>query len=642
MNDSSVQLFADNLARLLELERQAEVEQSSKLLVDLSPSELEARGIAILGLEILEEGYSVGGRTRLVLAKIQADDLPAHRLRAGDRIRLSALTRSKGVNQETQTTAIVRHVGRRSIRVVLDQEPESALRPPLRVDRVADDVTYRRLRTALETLANDQRGPARRIIEVAFAQRDPALNKSNAPFDSKPDATKLYNTLDTSQQKAVQLALKAQDVALIHGPPGTGKTTTVAAAIELFVERGDRVIACAPSNVAVDNLLERLPSQSLKLVRCGHPARLLPSVVEHSLETQIAATEGSSITAAIRKEIDTTSRRLRRAGDRTERQTLRDERRRLFRELRELEQRTIQEILDSASVVLCTCTGAGDPLLRDAEFDVAVIDEAAQATEPACWIPLFRARKALLAGDHCQLPPTVLSREAARNGLATTLFERLQKRHADVISCMLTVQYRMHESIMRWSSDALYDGKLQAHPSVSGHRLQDLADVENTPDTSRPLLFIDTAGCDLEEEEEGRGDSRANPGEARVVRKHLESLSNAGIAEEQIAVITPYNAQVELLRDEISDRWPDVEIGSVDGFQGREKEAVIISLVRSNPRRRVGFLSDDRRLNVAVTRARRHVAIVGDSTTVTSHKFIEGLLDHCQKHGEYRSAWEYL
>ena len=628
------QQFVDHTAKLLTLEREAEIRQSTALLAELSASELQARGLALLGLEAQTEDYGLGGQTEVVLARIDAQELPAHKFRPGDRVQLTGFERNRGRNIETRQEAVVHRIRRGDLRVRLSSDADIP-RPPVRLDRVTDDVTHRRLQQAVAELGRFQRGPPRRVIDVAFGQRDPTI----ASGDSF-DVDSLPSELDASQTEAVRFALDARELALIHGPPGTGKTTAVAAAIEAAARRGERVLACAPSNIAVDNIVERLAERGLKILRMGHPARLLPSVVEHALETQVAAAEGSSIATSIRREIDLVGRRLSRSRDRSERREHRDARRRLFRELRELERRTIRNVIDGAEVVLATCTGAGEPLLAETTFDVAVIDEAGQAIEAACWIPLLKAGKAILAGDHLQLPPTILSPDAADRGLSTTLFERMHDRYAEKAARMLTVQYRMHESIMRWSSDALYEGRLTAHRSVESHLLSDLPHVESTDETTLPLVLIDTAGCDLEEDDT-EGDSRSNAGEAQIAVQHTETLITAGVRPEEIAVITPYNAQAQRLRNLLNERWGEIEVGSVDGFQGREKEAVVLSLVRSNPRQVVGFLADHRRINVAITRARRHVAVIGDSATVTSDRFLANLFDHFQAHGEYRSAWDY-
>ncbi|MCA8961516.1 MAG: IGHMBP2 family helicase, partial [Planctomycetes bacterium] len=280
-----------------------------------------------------------------------------------------------------------------------------------------------------------------------------------------------------------------------------------------------------------------------------------------------------------------------------------------------------------------------DAKLSDFEFDLVVLDEAAQAIEASCWIPLLDGARAVFAGDHRQLPPTIRSREAARQGLDVTLFERLadefpSHRH------MLEIQYRMNQHIMEWSSRALYDDALIAHDSVRDHRLVDLDGVAETEETTTPLLFIDTAGFDAPEETDPENISRWNEGEARLVSTLLARLVGAKVAPRDIGVITPYNAQVDLLRRRLSEPYPGLEIDTVDGFQGREKEAIILSLVRSNDRGEVGFLAEKRLLNVAITRARRHVTVIGDSATISHDAFLAGLVDYLQESALYRSAWE--
>jgi ATP-dependent RNA/DNA helicase IGHMBP2 len=631
-----IDAFVAKHRELLELERQEEVEESRRLHAELSDSELERRGVALLRLKVAEEGIGLGGRTLLVLAPSRGGELPAHRIATGDIVTVRSAA-SGGRDAAEAPTAIVYRVRDGEVTVALD-DADAELEEPLRLDRVANDVTYRRLREALEKLEVYERGPARRLREVLFGRREPSFE---APSGESDNLELFDRQLDASQRQAVAFALSARDVALVHGPPGTGKTTAVAELIRQAVRRGERVLATAPSNVAVDNLVERLAGTEVRLVRLGHPARLLPTVVEHSLDYLLEASEGTRIALDLRREIADTQRQVRKSHDWAQRRARRDELRRLRGELRKLEERTVQEIVRGADVVFATLTGAADSLLAGAEFDLAVIDEAAQAVEAGCWIPLLAARRAVLAGDHLQLPPTILSRRAQKEGLGRTLFERLAEAHGERITRRLSVQYRMHERIMTWSSEALYGGGIEAHASVRAHLLQELPQVAPAADTAAPLVFIDTAGCDFEEEREAQGDSRSNPGEARLLEAHVGRLLAAGVRPQEIAVITPYNAQVGLLRASLHPRHPELEIASVDGFQGREKEAVVISLVRSNPRGEVGFLADERRLNVAVTRARRHVAIIGDSATVAAHPFLAQLVAYFQEHGDYRSAWEY-
>ncbi|HEX3872147.1 MAG TPA: AAA domain-containing protein, partial [Pirellulales bacterium] len=271
-------------------------------------------------------------------------------------------------------------------------------------------------------------------------------------------------------------------------------------------------------------------------------------------------------------------------------------------------------------------------------FDLVVIDEACQSTEPGCWLPVMRAERLVLAGDHCQLPPTVVSTEAASAGFGISLFERLMTTYGAEASLRLDTQYRMHRDIMRFSSREFYDDKLLAHDSVIEHRLCDLSGVETSPLTEAPVEFVDTAGASYDEQREPDGESRMNPQEAVLVARRVRSLVDAGIAAVNIAVIAPYAAQVRHLRDILE--VPGLEIDTIDGFQGREKEAVVISLVRSNPKGEVGFLSEIRRTNVALTRARRKLIVIGDSATLASHPFYSRMLEYFEEIGAYCSVWE--
>ncbi|HMQ55333.1 MAG TPA: IGHMBP2 family helicase, partial [Anaerolineae bacterium] len=310
----------------------------------------------------------------------------------------------------------------------------------------------------------------------------------------------------------------------------------------------------------------------------------------------------------------------------------------MLADARRIEAQTVERILDSVRVLCATTTGLSAEVLGERRFDLCVIDEAAQSTEPAAWLPILRSRRLVLAGDHQQLPPTVISAEAAAQGFGISLMERLMQRLGAEVSRQLTVQYRMHQAIMQFSSAEFYEASLIADASVRNHLLADLPSVETNELTTEPLTFIDTAGASYDEEIEPDGESRLNPSEALLVVNKVKALLEAGLSPQDIAVITPYAAQVRWLRAQLPHA--EVEIDSVDGFQGREKEAVIISLVRSNETGEIGFLGDTRRMNVALTRARRKLLIIGDSATITAHPFYRRLVDYFEQAGAYRSVWE--
>jgi predicted DNA helicase len=440
----------------------------------------------------------------------------------------------------------------------------------------------------------------------------------------------------------VRFALSARDIALIHGPPGTGKTTAVVELIRQAVRDGRRVLACAPSNLAVDNMFERLLAGGNKAVRLGHPARVIPELRGQTLDLLV---EKHPDVRLARKLARQAMGLFRQAGRYTrarpapgQRGAARQEAKSLLADARRLECQAVEHILDTADVLCATTTGLDSEVLGTRRFDLAVIDEACQSVEPGCWIPLLRCERVVLAGDHCQLPPTVVSQEAADEGLGVSLFERLLGLHGKAIAHRLTVQYRMHRAIMDFSSLEFYEAELVADAAVSEHLLSDLPGVGAKPLTQSPVEFIDTAGASFDEELEPDGESRLNAREAELVCRMVRQLLDAGVAAANIAVITPYAAQVRLLRGQLP--LSGLEIDSVDGFQGREKEVVVISLVRSNPRGEIGFLGDVRRMNVAMTRARRKLIMVGDGATLSGHPFYRRAIEYMESLGAYRTVWE--
>jgi ATP-dependent RNA/DNA helicase IGHMBP2 len=471
--------------------------------------------------------------------------------------------------------------------------------------------------------------------------RDALLGKREFRFQDQRDV-EFLTALNPPQQDAVRFALSAQDVAILHGPPGTGKTTTLAEVIYQAVRRGDRVLACAPSNTAVDNLLERLVAMMPDVLRVGHPARVFEALRGHTLDELVDNDPAHDVIRDMRREVQD----LVRAAEKGFRgHDARRRRRELFAEagqlrgqIRSLERSIVRGVIDRADVI-CTTTTIDDDLLGDREFDLVVIDEACQTTLPGVWQAILRADRLVLAGDHCQLPPTVLSDEAAKAGMKDSLMQRLIERDAETVYRRLTVQYRMHESIMKFSSDTFYDGTLIADASVKSHLLTDLPDVVETEQTVSPISFIDTAGAEYDEQIEPEGESKLNPKEATLIVRLVGELIEAEVEPGQIAVIAPYAAQVRLLRGRLDIR--DLEIDTVDGFQGREKEVVLLTMVRSNDRGEIGFLSDTRRTNVAITRARRKLIVIGDSATLGTNKFYASMLEYFESIGAYRSVWEF-
>ncbi len=504
-----------------------------------------------------------------------------------------------------------------------------------RIDMAYDEVTRLRQRAAMDRARAATSGRLAELRKVLLGEREPR-------FREMAEIDWFDSALDESQRDAVSLALSADDVAIIHGPPGTGKTTSVAELIRQAVARGEKVLACAPSHVAVDNILERLIGAGVNAVRLGHPARVAESLRSRSLDLLVDGHEDLQLARKLVRDALALQRRANRftraKPEPGAKNAMRREARELFADARRIERQTVEQILDHASVLCATTTGLDDELLGDRTFDLVVIDEAGQSTEPPCWIPLTRAGRLVLAGDHCQLPPTVIAPAAVEGGFAVSMLQRLAESDGERLARRLTLQYRMHTSIMEFSSLEFYDAALIAHESVAGHRLVDLPGVAPGRLTESPVELIDTAGASYDEQPEPDGESRLNPREAQLVCRYVGALVAAGVAAEDIAVIAPYAAQVRLLRELL--KGLAVEIDSVDGFQGREKEAIIVTLVRSNPTGEIGFLADTRRMNVALTRARRKLIIIGDSATLSSDPFYSRLFEYVELLGGYRTVWE--
>lgn len=632
----SLDQFVSTMAPLIDLEKEAEISASISTGALRNLETAQKRGSSILNLKCVDAQTGLMGKTLLEFQSNKGDVLPAHKFGTHDVVVLKP--NKADIGSPALGQGVVYRLKDASITVAFDDIPEEGLNSPLRLEKVANEVTYRRMKDALIQLSKGvQKGPAADLVPVLFGERPPAVAKKDVTFSP------FNSNLDHSQREAISKALASKNVFLLHGPPGTGKTTTVVEIILQEVKRGSKILACAASNIAVDNIVERLARHRVKLVRLGHPARLLPQVLDSALDAQVLRGDNSSLANDIRKEMKALNGKLLKTRDKNARRDIQKELRTLSKEERKRQQLAVTDVIKNADVVLSTLTGAVSRKLENTSFDLVIIDEAAQALEIACWIALLKGSRCILAGDHLQLPPTIQSVEAEKKGLGRTLFERLADTYGNDVMSMLTVQYRMHELIMNWSSKELYNSKIKAHSSVAAHLLYDFEDVKKTSSTEATLLLIDTAGCDMEEKKDEE-ESTLNEGEAEVAMAHARRLVQSGVLASDIGIITPYNAQVVLLKMMKSneDKLKDMEISTVDGFQGREKEAIIISMVRSNSKKEVGFLSDRRRMNVAVTRARRQCCLVCDTETVSSDGFLKRLIEYFEEQGEYASASEYI
>ncbi len=552
------------------------------------------------------------------------------------------------------------------ITLLIDELPDWARNGKLGIDLLFDDNSYTEMFGALKRAgALAEKAEEGRLIRVLTGQQPasfqletvpaaaegPGIRESSA-VTGRWGATKAGEpgaNLNPSQQAAVDKILAANDLAIVHGPPGTGKTTTLVQAIKALVRRdGERVLVVAPSNTAVDLLSERLADEGLNVLRIGNPVRVSERLQSITLDNRMAQHGSVKEVKKLKKKAgefrDMAHKYKRNFGkaERDQRKALFDEARSIMKEVERLEQYVLDDVLAKAQVVTATLVGASHYTVRHLQYRTVVIDEAGQALEPACWIPVLKAQRLILAGDHCQLPPTVKSEEAAKAGLTTTLMEKNVRQHPDAV-VLLEEQYRMHETIMSYAGGAFYDNRLRAHPSVAAHKLFA---------GDSPLSFIDTAGCGYEEKQEGAGLS--NPEEASFLLKHVTRLTTELSAHyspadfPSIAIISPYRLQVQVLREllphstALQPYLHRISINTIDSFQGQERDIVYIGMTRSNTDSKIGFLAEVRRMNVAMTRARKKLVVIGDSSTLSQSAFYAGFIAYAEKKAAYQSAWEFV
>ena len=483
-----------------------------------------------------------------------------------------------------------------------------------------DETSYRAMFEALEDTI---RAKDNRLAEL----RDILLGTQ------KPGFRELYPVrfpwLNSTQETAVNKVLCTRDVSIVHGPPGTGKTTTLVEAIYETLHREPQVLVCAQSNTAVDWICEKLVDRGVPVLRIGNPTRVNDKMLSSTYERRFESHPAYPELWGIRKSIREMGSRMRR-GSYSEREGMRNRMSRLRDRATELEIQINADLFDNAHVIASTLVSSNHRILNGRHFGTLFIDEAAQALEAACWIAIRKADRVVLAGDHCQLPPTIKCYEAARGGLECTLMERVVANKPSTVS-LLKVQYRMHEDIMKFPSQWFYNGELQAAPEI---RYRGILDWDT------PINWIDTSDMDFKEEFIGETFGRINKAEADLLLQELKAYINRiggkRVLEERIdfGIISPYKAQVQYLRNKIKASGSLkpyrslLTVNTVDGFQGQERDVIFISLVRANEDGQIGFLNDLRRMNVAITRARMKLVILGEAETMKRHKFYRELIEY--------------
>ncbi|MDX2190800.1 MAG: AAA domain-containing protein [Bacteroidota bacterium] len=628
--------YFNRLEQLLEIEQNEDRKQYQAQIEHHSTAERRSLGltwypIAIRGTEINQADYIT-----VELERTTHQDI-VHQFRFGSQVALF----SNHDPEEDRIVGIVSHISLNTLKINFktDELPEWSRLGKLGVDLLFDENSYKEMFHALKNAANE--APKNELIQILLGEKPPHFEELQYTFHNP--------ILNGSQNKALENILKAKHLAIVHGPPGTGKTTTIIQAIKALLKQHpeQQILVCAPSNTAVDLLCEKLHDQRVNVVRIGNPSRVNDNTLALTLDYKVAEQESMKDIKRLKKqaqEYKSMAHKYKRnfgKDEREQRKLLFDEAFKIIKEADKIEQYLVENVLENAQVVASTLVGSNQYFVKKTKYHTLIIDEAGQALEPACWIPILKAQKLILAGDHCQLPPTIKSNEAMKE-LSNSLLEKSIYLHPKSV-VLLEEQYRMHTHIMGYSSQVFYQNKLKAHASVATHQLQ--TDIS-------PLLYIDTAGCGFDEKLDGT--SVTNPEEAAFVVKQLEHLVGqlkAHFTPEDfpsIGLLSPYKKQVELLKEYclnstlLQSYSSSITINTIDSFQGQERDIMYISMARSNAKGEIGFLSDIRRMNVAMTRAKKSLVIVGDSSTLSNSLFYKNFIEYVEGLEAYKSAWELM
>ncbi|KGQ91314.1 hypothetical protein MEO_00687 [Candida albicans P94015] len=676
-------------------EQKEDIALTTSYINNYPPKKLAQLGLGIINLQIVNIRTGLGGKTILELQLDSAfsdGEINTSTLRTGDIVKLAKMTSSalsnksekkkpsKNHKEESQTQdqsdvgieAVVIKVSTQTISISVDESTDDSKilqyynntndSARMWLVKLTNSITYKRMITTMDKVLAMKESDKNDIHKILLGESQ-YIPKSNGTSNNNNGEINFFNDkLNASQRQAIDFAINDSNITIIHGPPGTGKTYTLIELIQQLTSKGEKVLVCGPSNISVDTILERLGDkyEPMKLIRIGHPARLLMKNLQHSLEI-LSKTYGRDIINEILNDIQSVLTKIKKCKKYGERKALYSELKLLKKELRQRERKIVNELLVQAQVVVATLHGSGSYELKNSVgtnnnegivFDTIIIDEVSQSLEPQCWIPLLlsnRFKRLVIAGDNMQLPPTIKTQKSNSSSpssssssasiLATTLFDRLMKHcHGEKYKKLLDVQYRMNKSIMQFPSMQLYDNQLKCDDSVREISLVDLPGVELNDDTMTKCIWYDTQGGEFPEQisESIDGDSKYNDMELLVVKGHIKKLLSSGVQPQDIGVIAPYSAQVQNLKKQMGlggevgssangDKDGQIEISTVDGFQGREKEVIILTLVRSNDSREIGFLSEQRRLNVAMTRPKRQLCVVGDLELMnqSGNKFLQ-------------------
>lgn len=641
MSKQEIQEELKQVFRLLHIEKEEDHKQYKQKMQSTSFDERRKTGVCWYPVRIEKSSFSSAERLMVKVSR-RPEHRDSHLFQSGKLVSFFSNARDNDEDNES-VNGVVNMVRDHEMLITLnaDDEPDWIFDGKLGVQLLFDENAYKEMERALIKVTSAENN---RLVEL----RQIILGNQTVLF-TEANSIKVHE-LNESQNNALNKTLSANDISIIHGPPGTGKTTTLIQAIIHTLKKETQILVCAPSNAAVDLIAEKLGEYTIDVVRIGHPARVNDEILSKTLDAKVSKHSRYKELKSLKKsasEYHSLAHRYKRnfgPAEREQRRLLFTEAKRFTAEANLLHDYIREDILHKTRVIATTLVGANNPAIQKMHFPVVFIDEAAQGLEPASWIPIIKADKVVFAGDHCQLPPTIKSFEAAQGGLSSTLFEKaIQRNDADV---MLAEQYRMNSQIMDFSNRVFYKNELQANSKVKDWLIfpEDL-----------PLEFIDTAGCGFYEQFNKKNKSAFNPEEMnllfRHLNKYLESIHTLKLLDsiDRIGIISPYKAQVSQMQEHFEKNHPLadefkslVSINTIDSFQGQERDIIYISLVRSNEKSEIGFLSDTRRMNVAMTRARKKLVIIGDSATIGNHSFYNEFLDYVNEIGAYKSAFEYL
>lgn len=641
MDKTQIKNHFIKLKDLLKQEKEADLAHYKSKMVNTSLVERQKNGVCWYPVRLDLTTFDSGERLLVKISR-SPEHKDSHLFQSG---KLVSLFSNSGKNKEDSESvnAVVNYVRQHEMVITLNANdfPDWIQDGKLGIQLLFDENSYREMEKTLRVLTEFE------IDRINYLSRV-FLGDVEASFTDGHNIE--IPLLNESQNEAMNKVLAAKDLAIVHGPPGTGKTTTLVQSILQVLKSEDQILVCAPSNAAVDLLVEKLGEKNVDVLRIGHPARVTEAILNTTLDAQITKHTSYKDLKYLRKREDEyrslAGKYKRNFGyeERQQRNLLYKEARKLREEADQLSFYISSDILSRSKVIACTLVGANNPILEGLKFNTVFIDEAAQSMEPACWIPILKSQRVIFAGDHHQLPPTIKSFEAAKQGLEVTLFERTIKNNSADI--MLEEQYRMNQKIMDFSSRYFYQNKLVPNQMVAEWCMFE---------GDSPLEFIDTAGCGFFEEVDKETLSSFNKEEAELVLKHFQSYlseieQKTGLDKiNDMGIISPYKAQTTLLQTLINERGfldeklkDKLVVNTVDSFQGQERDIIYISLVRSNEKGQIGFLSDIRRMNVAMTRARKKLVVVGDSATIGQHPFYNSFIDYVNEIGAYRSAFELL